>query len=111
MCGSARSTTSPSISRMRRSTPCAAGCCGPKLIVKLCIWMSGMGSPAPVGPAPALAGRLLNVRARARLRGASTGTGAPRRPCPGSAVPGDEPKAAVAPRGAVSAVALGAAGR
>ena len=36
--------------------PCAAGCCGPKLIVKLCIWMSGMGSPAPVGPAPAVAG-------------------------------------------------------
>ena len=28
-----RSTISPSISRTRRSTPCAAGCCGPKFIV------------------------------------------------------------------------------
>src|SRR5690349_20954913 len=35
ICGSARSTTSPSSSRTRRSTPWAAGCCGPKLIVKL----------------------------------------------------------------------------
>src|SRR5215831_13072439 len=35
MCGSTRSTTSPSSSSTRRSTPCAAGCCGPKLIVKL----------------------------------------------------------------------------
>jgi hypothetical protein len=33
--------------------------------VKFCIWMSGMGSP-PVGPAPALVGRLLNDQARAR---------------------------------------------
>src|SRR5690606_1478291 len=29
--------TSPSISSTRRSTPCAAGCCGPKLTVKLSI--------------------------------------------------------------------------
>src|SRR5262249_24586846 len=35
MCGSTRSTTSPSSSSTRRSTPCAAGCCGPKLMVKL----------------------------------------------------------------------------
>src|SRR5271156_1067411 len=33
--GSTRSTTSPSSSSTRRSTPCAAGCCGPKLMVKL----------------------------------------------------------------------------
>src|SRR3954464_14523158 len=35
MCGSAFCTTSPSISSTSRSTPCAAGCCGPKFIVKL----------------------------------------------------------------------------
>src|SRR6201989_2297970 len=35
ICGSTRSTTSPSSSSTRRSTPCAAGCCGPKLIAKL----------------------------------------------------------------------------
>src|ERR1044071_7309525 len=35
MCGSTRVTTSPSSSSTRRSTPCAAGCCGPKLMVKL----------------------------------------------------------------------------
>src|SRR5512146_3226282 len=35
MCGSARSMTSPSSSSTRRSTPCAAGCCGPKFRVKL----------------------------------------------------------------------------
>src|SRR5215470_14245995 len=35
ICGSTRSTTSPSSSSTRRSTPWAAGCCGPKLIVKL----------------------------------------------------------------------------
>src|SRR4051812_15062997 len=49
ICGSARSTTSPSISRMRRSTPCAAGCCGPKLIVWLSTSMTlvvfGLSSP------------------------------------------------------------------
>ena len=33
MCGSARWITSPSSSSTRRSTPCAAGCCGPKFIV------------------------------------------------------------------------------
>src|SRR5579862_941053 len=37
ICGSARSTTSPSISRISRNTPCAAGCCGPKLIAWLSI--------------------------------------------------------------------------
>ena len=31
--GSARSMTSPSSSSTSRSTPCAAGCCGPKFIV------------------------------------------------------------------------------
>src|SRR5262249_12726649 len=33
ICGSTRVTTSPSSSRTRRSTPWAAGCCGPKLMV------------------------------------------------------------------------------
>src|ERR1019366_476363 len=37
ICGSARSTISPSSSRINRSTPCAAGCCGPKLIEWLSI--------------------------------------------------------------------------
>src|SRR3954464_1551026 len=31
MCGSTRSTYSPSISRTSRSTPCVLGCCGPRL--------------------------------------------------------------------------------
>src|SRR5574343_379359 len=35
ICGSARWTTSPSNSSTRRSTPWAAGCCGPKFRVKL----------------------------------------------------------------------------
>src|SRR6185295_17385639 len=35
MWGSARWITSPSSSSTRRSTPCAAGCCGPKLRVYL----------------------------------------------------------------------------
>src|SRR6188508_1017856 len=39
MCGSARWMTSPSSSRTSRSTPCAAGCCGPKFSVKF--WISG----------------------------------------------------------------------
>src|SRR5215471_17378029 len=39
-----RSTTSPSSSRTRRNTPCAAGCCGPKLIVKLRSSVSAMAS-------------------------------------------------------------------
>src|SRR5919112_890491 len=34
ICGSTRSTISPSSSSTRRRTPWAAGCCGPKLIVK-----------------------------------------------------------------------------
>src|SRR5688572_20432531 len=34
-CGSAFMTVSPSISSTRRSTPCAAGCWGPKFSVKL----------------------------------------------------------------------------
>src|SRR3954469_9052450 len=42
--GSTRSTISPSSSSTRRSTPCAAGCCGPKLIVKLRIAGAFMGS-------------------------------------------------------------------
>src|ERR1700760_2049373 len=37
ICGSARSTISPSSSRISRSTPCAAGCCGPKFIEWLSI--------------------------------------------------------------------------
>src|ERR1700686_877973 len=35
MCGSAFWMVSPSISSTSRSTPCAAGCCGPKLSVRL----------------------------------------------------------------------------
>src|SRR4051812_23585467 len=35
MCGSAFCMTSPSISSTRRNTPCAAGCCGPKFMVRL----------------------------------------------------------------------------
>src|SRR5258708_22240537 len=35
MCGSAFWMTSPSISSTRRRTPCAAGCCGPKFMVRL----------------------------------------------------------------------------
>src|SRR4029453_8904317 len=42
MCGSAFWITSPSISRTRRSTPCAAGCCGPKFSVKF--WNSGISA-------------------------------------------------------------------
>src|SRR5688572_10952037 len=42
MCGSAFWITSPSISRTRRSTPCAAGCCGPKFSVKF--WISGIAA-------------------------------------------------------------------
>src|SRR5688572_2773447 len=38
MCGSAFWITSPSISSTSRSTPCAAGCCGPKFSVKF--WIS-----------------------------------------------------------------------
>src|SRR5579863_1281404 len=40
MCGSALVMISPSISSTRRSTPCAAGCCGPKFMVKF--WISGI---------------------------------------------------------------------
>src|SRR5512139_3500990 len=39
ICGSARWITSPSSSSTSRSTPCAAGCCGPKFSVKF--WISG----------------------------------------------------------------------
>src|SRR5262245_48136574 len=42
MCGSQRSTISPSISTTRRSTPWAAGCCGPKFIVSVLISTSDM---------------------------------------------------------------------
>src|SRR6185295_3963941 len=42
MCGSAFWITSPSISSTRRSTPWAAGCCGPKFSVKL--WNSGIAA-------------------------------------------------------------------
>src|SRR5882724_564404 len=44
MCGSAFWMTSPSISSTRRSTPCAAGCCGPKFMVRLRI--SATAAPA-----------------------------------------------------------------
>src|SRR6218665_989328 len=42
MCGSTRSTISPSSSSTRRSTPCAAGCCGPKLMLNLRTGVSGI---------------------------------------------------------------------
>src|ERR1043165_4107360 len=42
MCGSTRSTTSPSSSSTRRSTPCAAGCCGPKLMLNCRMSVSGI---------------------------------------------------------------------
>src|SRR5262245_37095505 len=42
MCGSQRSTISPSISTTRRSTPWAAGCCGPKFMVSVLISTSDM---------------------------------------------------------------------
>src|ERR1041384_7313648 len=42
ICGSQRSTISPSISTTRRSTPWAAGCCGPKFIVSVLISTSDM---------------------------------------------------------------------
>src|SRR4051812_1466791 len=44
MCGSQRSTISPSISTTRRSTPWAAGCCGPKFIVSVLISTSDMSA-------------------------------------------------------------------
>src|SRR5579862_731502 len=44
ICGSTRSTISPSSSSTKRSTPCAAGCCGPKLIVKLRRFVSDMSA-------------------------------------------------------------------
>src|ERR1044071_6787481 len=44
MCGSAFWITSPSISNTRRSTPCAAGCWGPKFSVKLRISATGGAS-------------------------------------------------------------------
>src|SRR6516165_3593210 len=47
ICGSTRSTTSPSSSRTRRNTPCAAGCCGPKLMVKLRLGSSAMMASVP----------------------------------------------------------------
>src|SRR5688572_33229632 len=43
MCGSQPRMISPSISSTRRSTPCAAGCCGPKFIVRF--WISGKAAP------------------------------------------------------------------
>src|ERR1044072_7876758 len=55
MCGSMRRTTSPSISITMRSTPWAAGCCGPKFMVSGLIWVS------------AISGRLLVARQAARL--------------------------------------------
>src|SRR5688572_389047 len=42
MCGSAFWITSPSSSSTSRSTPCAAGCCGPKFSVKLRISAIGL---------------------------------------------------------------------
>src|SRR5512139_3919217 len=56
MCGSAFCTTSPSISSTRRSTPCAAGCCGPKFMVYL-----RMSAMARILPLAVLQGRLVAV--------------------------------------------------
>src|SRR4051794_38193313 len=50
MCGSTRSTISPSSSSTRRSTPCAAGCCGPKLMVKFRMLCSVISQTSVVMP-------------------------------------------------------------
>src|SRR6476469_4623025 len=83
MCGSTRSTTSPSSSSTRRRTPCAAGCCGPKLMVKLRSSVSAMTqlAPAASGAQRAVANaerrtasrRLLAVRDFRHPRSASVG--------------------------------------
>src|SRR5258707_480608 len=44
ICGSQRWTISPSISTTRRSTPWAAGCCGPKFMVSVLISTSDMSA-------------------------------------------------------------------
>src|ERR1700755_3057315 len=42
--GAQRCKISPSISTTRRSTPCAAGCCGPKFIVSVLISTSDISA-------------------------------------------------------------------
>src|SRR6185295_10552915 len=59
MCGSAFWMTSPSISSTRRNTPWAAGCCGPKFIVRLRI--SATGAPGRILRRCALEGRFVAV--------------------------------------------------
>src|ERR1700741_2688145 len=63
MCGSALVITSPSISSTRRSTPCAAGCCGPKFSVKF--WISGIARILEIG---FVAGIAANPPRRQRAR-------------------------------------------
>src|SRR5450432_1269718 len=41
MCGMHRTKVSPSSSSTRRSTPCVAGCCGPRLMSMCSPWSSG----------------------------------------------------------------------
>src|ERR1700761_377107 len=65
ICGSTRSTTSPSSSSTRRSTPCAAGCCGPKLIVKLRVAPSRC---PPTGMVLTVSAMLLSSRRHLQLR-------------------------------------------
>src|SRR6516165_6758706 len=50
ICGSTRRTTSPSSSKTRRKTPCAAGCCGPKFIVKFRVKASAMVASTTARP-------------------------------------------------------------
>jgi hypothetical protein len=64
ICGSTRRTTSPSSSKTRRKTPCAAGCCGPKLIVKFRL----KGSAIVVSTAARLTQRLLERFRRPPLK-------------------------------------------
>src|ERR1700712_1522051 len=64
ICGSTRSTTSPSSSSTRRSTPCAAGCCGPKLMAKLRMLCSAIGA--------------LDLRGQKRVEGRCGGPHGPR---------------------------------
>ena len=52
MCGSARRTVSPLSSSTKRSTPCAAGCCGPKLSVKFLIFISSASTRSRCIDAP-----------------------------------------------------------
>src|SRR5438552_13570617 len=67
MCGSTRSTTSPSSSSTRRRTPCAAGCCGPKLMVKLRSSDSAMATHLATRHLPLAARHFLHLVGETRV--------------------------------------------